>query len=478
MSRTALIQTTTANAKDLSNFSTVSSASIEASEPTGTKLTYIFKVGDGNWQKYDTSTKAWAGVATQSLTAESVVSEGNTTAEVTALTSTALAAFAGKTVNIAVGMEMESTASEAPSLTSITFSGLTGATVTTKSVDSNAITLTDMGAAVEILAIDVSKTEENGGTVQVLASINDGSGWGEYKDYSTYVTSPATKATAIKFHAVLTAPNIGTSVAKINSVSVNHRTDGVATFSEGTGTCVTKTYNFANPISRAHLMVKHPVVDDTEITAYVSLRKPPTYVSGEVLGTGTGKSQTVTLANTDGLASHGFALYFDGDVQDESSYSFSPADGQVTFTAESGVAVTADYIAGWSNETWTPMTHDTIYPDKNDTTLVDDQFDYIASSDSDAKGTVGAIRVDLKQITGVEKNVVLGTGNGKEQAFKLPHHAKQETIEVKPDKATWKYKDKTDVITITAATDEEISISYKWAARSNYLESLTCIFNE
>ena len=477
MSRTALIQTTTANAKDLSNFSTVSSIAIVASEPTNTKLTYVFKADDGNWQKYDTSSSTWKDVATQSLTAESVVSEGNTTADVTALTSTALAAFAGKTVNIAVGMEMDADATEAPSLTSITFAGETGATVTTKSVDSDAINLTDSGKPCEILAIDVSKTEESGGTVQVLASINDGSSWGEYADYSTYITSPATKATAIKFRAVLTAPNIGTSVAKINSVSVNHRTDGVATFSEGTGTCISKTYNFSNPITRAHLMVKHPVVDDTEITAYVSLRKPPTYVSGEVLGTGTGKSQTVKLANTDGLASHGFVLYFDGEKQDDSSYSFSPADGQVTFTADSGVAVTADYIAGWSAETWTPMTHDTVYPDKNDTTLVDDQFDYIAGT-NDPTGTVGAIRVDLKQNTGSEKDVVLGTGIGSEQAFKLPHHAKQESITVKPDKATWKYKDKTDVITITAPADEEISISYKWAARSNYLESLACIFNE
>ena len=477
MSRTALIQTTTANAKDLSNFSTVSSIAIVASEPTNTKLTYVFKADDGNWQKYDTSSSTWKDVATQSLTAESVVSEGNTTADVTALTSTALAAFAGKTVNIAVGMEMDADATEAPSLTSITFAGETGATVTTKSVDSDAINLTDSGKPCEILAIDVSKTEESGGTVQVLASINDGSSWGEYADYSTYITSPATKATAIKFRAVLTAPNIGTSVAKINSVSVNHRTDGVATFSEGTGTCISKTYNFSNPITRAHLMVKHPVVDDTEITAYVSLRKPPTYVSGEVLGTGTGKSQTVKLANTDGLASHGFVLYFDGEKQDDSSYSFSPADGQVTFTADSGVAVTADYIAGWSAETWTPMTHDTVDPDKTDTTLVDDQFDYIAGT-NDPTGTVGAIRVDLKQNTGSEKDVVLGTGIGSEQAFKLPHHAKQESITVKPDKATWKYKDKTDVITITAPADEEISISYKWAARSNYLESLTCIFNE
>nr|DAY82559.1 MAG TPA: protein of unknown function DUF2460 [Caudoviricetes sp.] len=469
-----LIMTTTASEADASTFPTVTGIVAVSTEPDGTSVRIVTKVAD-TWQKYDAATSAWKDVATQSLTAASVASEGNSVAEINAIPASALTGFVGKKVNFAI---VYTTTNDAqPSLASITINGETGATVSEETVASNTVTLGS--EPVEILSIDVDKTETNGGKADVLASVNtSGDMWTDYTDYSNYVTNPATKALAIRFKYVLSAPTIGSSTAQVNSVTIKHRTDSVAVFTEGTGVCISKTYNFANPISRAHLMVKHPVVDDTEITAYVSLRKPPTYVSGEVLGTGTGKSQTVTLANTDGLASHGFALYFDGDVQDESSYSFSPADGQVTFTAESGVAVTADYIAGWSNETWTPMTHDTIYPDKNDTTLVDDQFDYIASSDSDAKGTVGAIRVDLKQITGVEKNVVLGTGNGKEQAFKLPHHAKQETIEVKPDKATWKYKDKTDVITITAATDEEIFISYKWAARSNYLESLTCIFNE
>lgn len=478
MSRTALIQTTTANAKDCSNFSTVSGITIEASEPTDTKLTYVFKVGDGNWQKYDTSSKAWTDVATQSLTPDSVVSEGNTTAEVTALGSTALAPFAGKVINVAVGMEMQNTASDAPSLTGLTINGLTGATVTTKSIDSNAITLTDMGAAVDILSIEVKKTEEQGGTAQVLASINDGTTWSEYKDYSTYVTSPATKATAIKFRAVLTAPNIGKSVAKVDSVSINHRTDGVAVFSEGTGVCVTKTYNFINPISRAHLMVKHPLVDDTEITAQISLRESPTTVKGEVLGNGTGAAQTVTLKNTTGIASHGFALYFDGEAQAASSYSFSPNDGQVTFTADEGVAVTADYIYNWSKETFVDMTHDTVYPDKDDNTLVDDQFDYIATKDSDPKGSVGTVRVSLIQKTGTEKDVVLGTGTGAAQSYKLDHHAKEETISVSPSKATWTYKDKTDVLTVTAPAGEEVKVTYSWAARSNYLESIACIFNE
>ena len=468
-----LIMTTTASEADTSAFPTVTGIVAVSTEPDGTSVKIVTKVAD-TWQKYDAVTSAWKDVATQSLTAASVANEGNSVAEINAIPASALTGFVGKKVNFAI--TYTTTNDTQPSLTSITINGETGATVSEETVASNTVTLGT--EPVEILSIDVDKTEASGGTVTVLASANtSGDTWTDYTDYSNYVTNPATKAQAIRFKYVLSAPTIGSSTAKVNSVTIKHRTDSVAVFTEGTGVCISKTYNFSNPITRAHLMVKHPVVDDTEITAYVSLRKPPTYVSGEVLGTGTGKSQTVKLANTDGLASHGFVLYFDGEKQDDSSYSFSPADGQVTFTADSGVAVTADYIAGWSAETWTPMTHDTVYPDKNDTTLVDDQFDYIAGT-NDPTGTVGAIRVDLKQNTGSEKDVVLGTGIGSEQAFKLPHHAKQESITVKPDKATWKYKDKTDVITITAPADEEISISYKWAARSNYLESLACIFNE
>ena len=224
-------------------------------------------------------------------------------------------------------------------------------------------------------------------------------------------------------------------------------------------------------------MVKHPIVADTEITAQIALRESPKTVTGEVLGTGTGAAQTVHLANTDGLASHEFALYFDGEKQTADKYSFSPTDGQVTFTADEGVAVTADYVYAWSAEIFVPMTHDTGYHDKDDNNLIDDQFDYCAG-DNDPKGSVGTVKVLLVQKSGTVKNEELGTGTGTSQSFKLAHHAKAETIKVKPDTATWKYKDNTDVLTVTAPKDEALTVSYDWAARTNYLESIACIFNE
>lgn len=479
MARTALIKTTTASQRDCSSFSTASGIVITADIPTGCDMRFAVKVDDGTYKKYNTTSKAWADLTTQDMTAATLLSEGNTKADIEALTSSDLAAIPGNTVNFAIAISMGDTATDAPSITSIKISGATGSTVTQETTESDAITLSESSGAVEILNIEVGKTETTGGTVTVLASTQDAGGtWADYIDYTKLITSPASTAKAIKFKAILNAPTPGTSIAKLNSVTIKHRTDNVAVFSEGTGVCISKTYNFVNTIGRAHLMVKHPVVPDTEITASIALRKPPTYVTGEVIGTGDGAQHTVKLANVDNLASHGFVLYYDGVAQSSANYSYSPTDGQVTYTAAKGETVTADYIHEWSAETFVTMTHDTQYPDKIDNSLVDDQYDYIAVNNTDPTGSVGTIKVSLRQNTGIEKNVALGTATGEQQSFKLDHHAKPETIVVLPATATWRYKDNTDVLLVTGVKGDALSISYGWAARTNYLESLVCIFNE
>lgn len=472
----SLIITTAASAADVTDFPTVTGVTINATEPEGTATRYLFKIG-GSWKKYDTLNQQWADAATQELTAASVMEEGNTKAEINALAQAAFAGWAGNTVHVAAAMQTIN--ANQPSITSIQVKGQAEGQQTVETTYSDTVTLADV--PVEILDINADTEVSDGGSVQILASILGGTmdenGWSEYKPYTDYVTSPATSAKAIKFKFIKTAPNVGVSMATIKSVSVKHRTDNVAVFSEGVGVCLTKTYNFINPISRAHLMVKHPLVPDTEITAQIALRESPNTVTGEVLGTGTGAVQTAILAHTENLASHNFVLYFDGVQQPASAYSYSPTDGQVTFTATEGVSVTADYIYGWTDEVFVDMTHDTEYPDKDDNNLVDDQFDYVAG-ENDPKGSVGTVRVTLTQKTGTVTGEALGTGTGVQQGFKLAHHAKAETITVLPAEATWKFKDNTDVLLVTAPQGAAISVSYDWAARTNYLESIACIFNE
>ena len=149
-----LIMTTTASEADASTFPTVTGIAAVSTEPDGTSVKIVTKVAD-TWQKYDAVTSAWKDVATQSLTAASVASEGNSVAEINAIPASALIGFAGKKVNFAIAY---TTANDAqPSLTSITINGETGATVSEETVASNTVTLGT--EPVEILSIDVDKTE-------------------------------------------------------------------------------------------------------------------------------------------------------------------------------------------------------------------------------------------------------------------------------------------------------------------------------
>lgn len=114
-------------------------------------------------------------------------------------------------------------------------------------------------------------------------------------------------------------------------------------------------------ISKAHLVVKHQNVADAEITAEIAMRNA-TFVSGEVIGIGTGAEQTVSLANTNNLSAYKFALYVNG-VQQTGNFSFYETSGQVTFIALSGAIVSADYFYNWGTEKFVAMENSGTYPD-------------------------------------------------------------------------------------------------------------------
>lgn len=478
MSRTALITTTTASQLTCAEMSVVKNIEITSEEPTGTAAHYAVKVDDGTWKKFNVSTNAWVDLTTQAITSTSLIAEGNTKAELQALTSTLLTSFVGNKINFAVALSEEDTATSSASLTKITINGQTGSTVTRAIVESDAFQLATTSGAVEILNIEAEKTETSGGTVTIEASTQGSDDkWSDYTAIKNLVTNPASTAKAIKFRATLDAPTPGTSIAAVSSVSIKHRTDNVAVFAEGEGVCISQTYNFAAEMATAHLMVKHPIVQDTEVKAFISLRAQPVDVKDEVLGTGTGAQQTVTLKNPAKVASHKFRLYFDGTQQTE-GFAFSSTDAKVTFTAPQGVAVTADYTYNWEKEVFVEMTHDATYADKDDNDLVDDQFNYTKTKDADPSGAVSCIKISLNQLKGTVKDEALGTGTGALQSFKLAHNAKSETIVVAPSTATWKYKESTKTLFVTAPNGAAVSASYKWVAETNYLESIACIWNK
>ena len=103
----ALMTTTAANRVSTSDVPTLTGFTVKETCPDGTATRYVVKKSGGNWQKYDAGAKAWADVATQSLTAASVMTEGNTAAELNAVPKDGMTPFTGKTIDVAAALQTE-----------------------------------------------------------------------------------------------------------------------------------------------------------------------------------------------------------------------------------------------------------------------------------------------------------------------------------------------------------------------------------
>lgn len=472
----ALMTSTNANMLDTSSMPTLTGFAVTQNTPAGTDTRFVLRT-DGSWQKYDTNNKAWVNVATQALTAVSVMAEGNTAAELNAVPASAMTGFVNKSIYFAAALQTENV-DVMPNIQSVTVKGESGSTVTKNTVDCGTITL-NKSTPVDIVNIAVDTKETGSGKVTVYASIKTADGvWSDYRPYTDFLGMYPTQAMAIAFRVKFDVVNVGKDAATLNSIEVTSRADNVSMFSAGTSVCITKTYDFKNIMTRAHLIVKHREVPDTKISAQLSLRMPSTTVKNELLGTGDNKQHTVKLKNVKKLASHGFHLYFDGVEQKRDTYSYSPIDGQVTYTAGNSVTVTADYIYDWTSEKWVDMTYDNSYPDKNDASIIAEQFDYMATSDDMPKGSIGTVRITMVQESGTITDKVLGTGTGSAVSYPLEHHAVNNKIKVTPESATWQWKDITDYLVVTAPAGETVKVTYDWVARPLSLDSLVCVFDE
>ena len=119
----ALMTTTAANRVTTSDIPTLTGFEVKETCPDGTATRYVVKKSGGNWQKYDASAKAWADVATQSLTAASVMTEGNTGAEINAVPKDGMTPFTGKTIDVAAALQTDRSDKVLPEIKSFTVKG-------------------------------------------------------------------------------------------------------------------------------------------------------------------------------------------------------------------------------------------------------------------------------------------------------------------------------------------------------------------
>ncbi len=458
---------------DASALTQIDAVTMSGTEPAETSRRFLLSFGENGWQKWNGA--AFEAVFTQSLTAGSVLSEGNTAAELTALTVANLNPLAGKSIRVAIALHANDPEGAMPTA-GLSITGQSEGQITEKTILSPSLTLSD-SEAVEVLDIAVESGAINGGSVTVEAR-RDGGDWG---DPAGVVGKSVWN---LDFRAVLRAPSVGVSEASIDSARVRHKSD-TSKLATGRASVISKTYDFSQvdgtPIdmSQAHLMVKRLDISDTEVSAYLSLRPTPKKVECEILGTGDGNQHTYTLANIQGLAQHTLKVYFGNEEQGIDAYAFSSATGQITCTAPEGVSVWASYEWGWEPETWIPMDKDRAYPDTANPYVIVDQFGYTAG-DEDPQGSVASVRVDLVQLTGTATDELLGEGAEASFSYRLDHTPSPETLEIRVAgelSDAWFYDPVTNLLTVSAPKGSAITASYEWQGRQPLADSVACVWN-
>lgn len=260
MIKNILIKTTAATAIDCSHIEKITGIVIDSAEPDNTKTRYLVSIDGGKWRRFNNG--AWSFVSEQELTADSVLQEGNTKDELTSLREDALAAFEGKIVDVAIAMSVENHA-EMPSISKFKIIGK-NSQIKKDIIFSDVIELSE--DPIDITGIEVTKIENNGGAVEVYASVKNGvDEWSEYTRYDKIKT----KAKAIRFKAEIEVDKPGISTAILNDVKVHHWQSGKSAATEGKSVLITKPVSLENEVSRAHALVRHPKVIDTEFNVSI-----------------------------------------------------------------------------------------------------------------------------------------------------------------------------------------------------------------
>ena len=452
----------------LAGASSVTGFSVEGSEPAGTARRLVFSHSDINAApEYfklaidENGTATEVAVTTQEITADSVLTEGNTAAEL--LTVKDIPAWVGTTVYpvIALSAPEEQTAVPALKLGIITNSI---AAQYEKYEESPVYVLADSNVDI-VSANGDNCTVTGNATVDVEIRLRDGGTWGEYMNIKN---AAGLKANAVQLRARYRTTTLdGSESAKLDFASVVY-SSSAAKLSGETTELVLNTKHFkdngGDGIVFATGLIRHTALRDAKISGYVALRDEIQTREMYAIGTGTGARQTIDLPD-ENIDYNSVVVYVNGNAITD--YSVNTTSNQISLTADRGMAITASYTYGWEDETWREMAcaGSQVYNGSDDYMTL---FQYGVPEEDTGK-TVSTVKFKLDRPEGDVADELLGIANGDTQIFLLPHFARADTITCS---GVWNYNEATRILTVQHTRGQEIRISYHWTAESHEVKAV------
>lgn len=438
----------------------------EGIEPANTNRRVAFRV-DNKWNKLTTK-GALSELSTQEITADSILAEGNTVAELTALTN--VPSLAGKLVYPAIALYASEKAEVMP-----TFGMTVKAEIDTTV---NVYTKTDYSQEfvlhnkhdVLVKSVTVDSNAKGNGKVTLKAryatfnetaadktadkSTEQTETWSDYVDILSVINVKCHKL-QIKADYQVSVTD-GSDSATLNDVIVTYAKDVVAK-ADGTTDLVTLTEKFTNNLTYVHAYIKHKKLIDADLKAYVRLQRTPKKADFKLIGYGTGERKTYKVTDS-GINQDSLMVYVGGKAVYD--FDFNTETSEITLVADVDAPINATYEYGWELFSYAEMQKGV--SQINDSGAYTTEYSYTIPA-HDGEYTVTAIKYELIRPEGKVTNETIGVGTGKRQIIQLPHYARKETIVCN---GKWYYDYDSKRLTVIAPEKEPIVISYDWIAES------------
>lgn len=441
---------------DASNASAVNNFVVTGSGGSGTKRRILLKIDN----KYYTFVNDTLTEYTNSPTVDNILNDGNKPSELNALSN--ITALVGKKIYPLIAIQ--STTSENPT---VKIALNTTALVETKSktVTSSQFTLAAPADVVpKITGITVDNACTGSGSATVTVRLKDAEGnWGSYISLANAANK---NAVAVQFKIVYKVVNIGTDVAKVNSITVNYVANS-ETIAGDFSDIFSVIPNFETPLRLCYVVIRHKKLVDSTIEAFANFFPTPKHRERILVGNGTGDiAQYVLGVNgvPDAQIDHSsIRIYVDG-VQ-TSDFDYNTEVGELSINATSGKSILASYDYDCGLEDWRPMTKEfDQQPYLDDTYMT--RFSYVLPDDVDASRANARIR--LGRPSGKVTNLSLGKATGKTQQIVLPHVAIPDSISLNAD---FTYNFDNRILTFVAAKNTALKLSYNYRGEKHTIYS-------
>lgn len=436
---------------------------ITGNEPPDTLRRFMFKI-DGNLYKFvGTTLTPHSGAGD----CEDVLTNGNTAEELGALEEAP--ALIGKRIYPVIALYAAADAAAYPTV-KIGLKVRSDTTVYSKTVDSAEIELPTEGSGVvpRIADITARTTVTGNGAATVTARFKDEEGdWSEFLPLTEAANRECVAVQLRLSYRVTTLD--GTDSARVDSVTIRHNM-GASLVSGNFAQLYTVVQNYEADLQTCYIVVRHKKLIDSQLNAYVNFTNPPKIRELIFLGEGTGALAQFALG-VDGVKDTGIdqntlRVFVDGDPLDDFGYNVEVSE--VTVNAPEGSAITASYEYEHGSENWLPMTKMDSQPYLDDAETYMTRFNYTLPDDETADQQISNVRLELYRTAGTVTAESLGNATGLYQQIKLPHAAKQETIQLN---ASWSYDVDTQILSFVAAKDTALVLSYDWIGEQQEIYS-------